>query len=417
MKFLANSLLLFFSLLLVFAGLEVFFFFLNKKMPDRENRLSNFTRQIFSFEGTPVQAIYPYQYHPILGYTGIPGGSYDFGQGKVITQNSKGYQGPDHDYENPQNARRVEILGDSQVWGWKISDGETIAAQLDRLLNDQNGGRKSEVISLGFSGYGIDQSYLQFILEGVRYNPDYAVLVYFPENDLIETVSFFTSGVAKPHFYFKPIDSTPRSELCLGNVPPPKASGWPGEGVGEMINSFFPASQSKRNGYRSPTLEFLSRRILRSQVRDWIKRYFSSAFGKAQNYQDPLTQLESYVPCVTVQPTEDATRDDLKLMLAIVRKLYDDAAKNGVKLLVVGKPAYDDYHSGARSAAYQDFLKQISQQGISVIDMWDIARAKSIPENELYMEQGGHFSPLGNYEIALAIRNFIGENEINALKR
>lgn len=75
----------------------------------------------------------------------------------------------------PAGAPKLHLVGDSQVFGWGLDDGETLGAQLQRALGDT-----VQVVNHGVPGYG-PQEYLAVLK---RLPPqDLAVVVSTEEND------------------------------------------------------------------------------------------------------------------------------------------------------------------------------------------------------------------------------------------
>ena len=96
--------------------------------------------------------------------------------------NSRGLRDTEHDHPKPPNTQRVVVLGDSFVWGWGVEMEEMFSKQLERQLGDGSASRW-ETINLGVSGYSTVQELVRLEVEGLRYAPDWVVLV-FCHNDL-----------------------------------------------------------------------------------------------------------------------------------------------------------------------------------------------------------------------------------------
>ncbi len=113
--------------------------------------------------------------------------------GKRLSTNSRGLRGAaEHDYEGPAAEKRIVVLGDSFTFGEEVSDDETYAAQLARLLPDV------EVLNLGVHGYGHDQMLLYLREEGVKYRPDLVLLGFLPDDMERNLLGF--RDYAKPRF-------------------------------------------------------------------------------------------------------------------------------------------------------------------------------------------------------------------------
>jgi lysophospholipase L1-like esterase len=103
----------------------------------------------------------------------------------MISINGKGLRGPELPYTKPPGVTRVVYLGDSQVFGWAISDyRKTFPYLTDALLEDELG-TTIETINAGVDGYSPWQYYIWLKKEGIKYNPD-LIVVSFVLNDVTE---------------------------------------------------------------------------------------------------------------------------------------------------------------------------------------------------------------------------------------
>jgi len=94
-----------------------------------------------------------------------------------INTNSKGLRDfREYDYQK-NNKTRILILGDSTSFG----NGVELEDSYPELLR-QNFNEEVEIINLGVPGYGINNEYLYYMNEGIKYNPD-IVLLQFTLND------------------------------------------------------------------------------------------------------------------------------------------------------------------------------------------------------------------------------------------
>lgn len=87
----------------------------------------------------------------------------------------------------PSDKLRVAVFGDSFVFG----DGELYQNVWPRLLERTIG--NLEVLNFGLSGYGLTQSYLRYLKDGMRFSPDvvifnYVTLGYRDRLDLKEVI-------------------------------------------------------------------------------------------------------------------------------------------------------------------------------------------------------------------------------------
>ena len=131
-----------------------------------------------------------YRFHPQLGLFHKPGFSGDY-QGVTYTSNSRGVRGREHPYARTPGRVRLAVLGDSIVWGFGVSDGDSLVDHLERALP------AAEVVNLGVAGYGTGQELMLLREEGLRYQPDLVVLVFTIAND-VEDSYFPDSALAYP---------------------------------------------------------------------------------------------------------------------------------------------------------------------------------------------------------------------------
>jgi len=85
--------------------------------------------------------------------------------------------------------RLVLLAGDSNVFGWGVSTGETMPSYLDELVHDASGG-DARVVNLGVGGYGTLQYFVR-IRDLVERHPDAtiaAVVVVHAPNDAADNL-------------------------------------------------------------------------------------------------------------------------------------------------------------------------------------------------------------------------------------
>jgi hypothetical protein len=107
--------------------------------------------------------------------------------------NSQGLRGPERPFAKPPGRRRVLLLGDSFTEGYTVAEAATVASVLEQRLQAED--RAWEVINGGTHGWSTDQEYLFWRQDGVRYEPDQVVLLFY-YNDLAGNVN----AEGKPRF-------------------------------------------------------------------------------------------------------------------------------------------------------------------------------------------------------------------------
>jgi lysophospholipase L1-like esterase len=145
--------------------------------------------------------------HPYLGWFHIPnsGGLWysEYGEYQAnVHINARGLRDREIGYDNPQNAYRILVLGDSYAEGLHVAQEETFPKQLETRLADAD--HPVEVINAGVSGWGTDQEAIFYAIEGFRYEPDLVLLLLFTRNDVLNNYGPLEAarmgGVQKPFF-------------------------------------------------------------------------------------------------------------------------------------------------------------------------------------------------------------------------
>ena len=118
---------------------------------------------------------------PSLGYKHPGSVGYWLGTNRVEL-NSHGLRDDEIPYNKPAGEKRILVLGDSVTFGWGVSQGETFSDRMEYLLNELPGERW-QVINSGVNGYNTEQEATYLRIEGMRYSPDFVLLVYV-SNDM-----------------------------------------------------------------------------------------------------------------------------------------------------------------------------------------------------------------------------------------
>jgi hypothetical protein len=154
---------------------------------------------------------YPFDvYDSLLGWAVQPGVKYAGATGGVVVHSTpRGVRGTaDVPYDRVAGRRRILVFGDSYTFGDELSDQDTWAAALGRLLTD------ADVVNLGVHGFGHDQMLEYLKTEGVKYRPD-VVMIGYVWFDQYRNLYDFTN-YAKPRFELR------GGRLELTNVPVPR---------------------------------------------------------------------------------------------------------------------------------------------------------------------------------------------------
>jgi hypothetical protein len=127
-----------------------------------------------------------WRYHPVLGWSQVPDGSYDFvleGRPVHVSFNSGGFRDGEHQQAKPPGVRRIVVIGDSFSEAVQVNLEETFHQRLEELLDEGEPGRW-EVINLGVGDFGTAQALVALTEYGLAFDPDVVIHQIFPLNDV-----------------------------------------------------------------------------------------------------------------------------------------------------------------------------------------------------------------------------------------
>ena len=121
----------------------------------------------------PDRPLYQRSSDPYLRWELKPGSHHAF-----VEVNADGYRGPVRSPKKPANTFRVLMLGDSEILSLLTPEQDTLAAQLENILNAKSTGLRYEVLNFGVEGYNTFSELEQLKVKGLKYNPDLIILNY-----------------------------------------------------------------------------------------------------------------------------------------------------------------------------------------------------------------------------------------------
>jgi hypothetical protein len=89
----------------------------------------------------------------------------------VYSINSRGIRDREYTIEKPENITRILVFGDSFTFGEGVEYGKRFTDIPEKHLPN------IELINFGVPGYGLDDSFVFFINEGLKYNADYLFIL------------------------------------------------------------------------------------------------------------------------------------------------------------------------------------------------------------------------------------------------
>lgn len=129
----------------------------------------------FSWEmgGWVKRPIYRRSSNPYLRYELVAGAKSGY-----ISINSDGFRGPEYSLTKPAKTFRIIMLGDSETFSFMLEQSDTLAAQLENLMNQKSSLVHYEILNFGVEGYNIFQELEMLKTKGLKYNPDLIILNY-----------------------------------------------------------------------------------------------------------------------------------------------------------------------------------------------------------------------------------------------
>lgn len=334
-------------------------------------------------------------YHPILGYNGVPFKKEEFHL-KLVTQNSRGDRSPEYAFAKPQGLIRILIEGDSQAWGFDVADDETIASKLESRLNQGRKLRQYQVINSGVSGYGSDQEFLKYVIEGREYRPDYVIVIFYAGNDFYENVHDVVWNVPKPRFVLRDED------LCLQNVPVRRSSGWPRQNAWTFLTQHIGWLKNHQSLpflslIGSPLQRFLSQRELRPEVASFLSEKAVWPFDKlfASSFFDDFAKIKEVVPCIREVPADEEDKDG---GLEVTKKIFtlwkNVTQTNGASLLVFIVVSQEDFHARSRTVLLEKFRSFLIGENMFIQDTLGLEEVNTSKGPGIYYF--GHLSACGS---------------------
>lgn len=121
------------------------------------------------------------------------------GRAVPLRLNREGLRGTDLPEEKPAGVRRLAFFGDSMIASVSLEESQTMAAQLERMLNQSSGNTRWEVLNCGICGSSTGQEMLLYREVVARYQPDIVLCGFFVGNDLTDNSRQLSNS---PRIYF-----------------------------------------------------------------------------------------------------------------------------------------------------------------------------------------------------------------------
>lgn len=296
-----------------------------------------------------------------LGWVSVSGFREEdmYGPGVALTLNPQGFRqpGPVSD-RAPDDRSRVICSGDSYTFGPGVGDGETWCAQLARL------DERVETVNMGQVLYGLDQTYLWFMRDGVRLRHDVHLIA--ATADSVRRIRDRSTLS-----YAKPVLTPGDGRLVIDEVPVPRRSP-----LGARVDRVARLAGQTRTAA-------LMRRL-------------------AEPAPEPPAPLAGL-------PAANPTNEVVK---ALLQALAEHQRSRGNVTVLVLLPAREDYADWSRDAWRSD-LREAARNTLPVIDLVAELRAEAasdvaayfLPEDESGADLvAGQYSVAGHAFVARALR-------------
>ena len=324
-------------------------------------------------------------YDPDLGWSLIPNTESADGLAHHVTAGIRSAS-TDYALDPQQGTLRIALFGDSFTWGAEVPDDGTWAYFLESGLNEA--GLDAEVLNFGVSGYGMDQAFLRWKLNGAEFSPDIVIFGFQAENgkrNLNLYRPFYAPAAysifSKPRFVIEP------DRLRLVNSPtvPPDA-------LPDFVENFGAWENAEYEYFYDPD-DF--------EDRIWLKSRLIST----------LLELSSKLYSRSVEAKEFYSVDGEsgRLTLRIVQEFAKDVEARGADFYVLHLPKKEELqaHSSGDRLIYSELMDAVREDHV-VIDPLDelLEEAKRSSVDALYMPRG-HFSISGNEVVGATIAKFL----------
>jgi hypothetical protein len=273
--------------------------------------------------------------------------------------NSKGLRDRDYPYAKNAGTRRILCLGDSFACGYGVESEETFAKVLEGLLDlDDDRAEVWEVLNGGVGSTGTAHQLAYFETEGHKYNPDFVLLCFCPQNDFWDNVvsglySLENGDLVK---HDAPQTASRKLQVLVGWIP--------------FYNAFF---------CKSHLLNLVKGRLARYHYRDLAERF------KATESDPGIIERE-----------ENLTR-------ALIIALREACRRVDCQLVITMVPPQEG-ESWDRETA--DLVEYIKQQDIPFIDLTPAFWEQERRGVRQYHPKDGHWNVTGHQKVAEIVHEF-----------
>lgn len=315
--------------------------------------------------------------HPVLGWRHAPNYRDQSTQMNALALRS------DREYSStaPAGVLRAAAFGDSFVYCSEVEN----AACWTSIIEATN--RDIELLNYGVGGYGLDQAYLRYLLEGETLSPHVVLLGFMPD-DINRTVNVYRRFLARDFVLFKPRYVLSGSgDLTLLEVPVKTPADYaallarPSDVIEYGRNDHW----YSRCVYENPVYDYLATVRLACAAASW-------AYGK---YLDPDRPIKGEYF------NEDSTA--FEIQVALLGKFADAVLARRTFPLVVMLPDRKSVERAreGRATVYEPLMRYMRERAVPYLDAAEAFRLrKGTTEVSGWFAPHGHYSVAGNEVVA-----------------
>lgn len=326
-------------------------------------------------------------YDPVLGWSSFPNTETADGMAHHGTAGIRSASTSTDYAPNPrQGTLRIALFGDSFTWGAEVPDDGTWAYFLESSLN--KAGMDAEVLNFGVPGYGMDQAFLRWKLQGAEFSPDVVIFGFQAENgkrNLNLYRPFYaptTDGIfSKPRFVIE------ADQLKLVNSPTV-----PPDELLDFVENFATWEYTEYEYFYDPD-DFNDLVWRKSRLVSTVIEVSSKLYNRS----------------VEAEEFYSLDREPGRLAMRIIQDFAKDVEARGADFYVVHLPKRDalESHSNGDQLIYSELMDAIREDHV-VIDPLDqlLEESKKSSVDALYMPRG-HLSVSGNEVVGAEIAKFL----------
>lgn len=324
-----------------------------------------------------------------VGHKNIPGKTAYFVSSDFKTYvsfNNQGFRDINHKVAK-NNQFRIVMLGDSFTEGLQVPQEQVFPKQLEALLLAS--GKDVEVISLGVSSYGTDQSLLALECYGLLFKPD-LIILSFVDNDVSD--NYFETALFNPKF-----------NLIDGEL---------------VLDTSYRADIKERLDNKNLSISFRFLKFIKdhSFLARLVKNKIQILSVKLRDDDVPYDKIFNRI-------YDEETEKAWLLTQALIVKIANTASTNDAEFLLVEIPTHPEYGKRDQSLntdEIYDFSKPrrilndfANKNNIQYLDLLPLFEdIGSVSFKDVSWPHDGHFNQKGHELTAQFIHNYIITHEM-----